>query len=127
MKWTLQIDEQSSEFIVDAERLGQRLRQLHELAQHDPFFAVVNAPDGSTLAIGLGRELSALSYTAPGGWPAKHVISSEAGEQLLSYKFLGHFSEMPASYAAPLAAAVGAAIEFFKTGKLSDQLHWEDD
>jgi hypothetical protein len=128
MNWTLQIEEQNSEPIVAAEQLSLRLNQLHEFSKGDPLFAVVNAPDGSTLAVGLGRELSVLSYTAPGGWPAKHVISNNADERLLSYRFLGHFSEIPASYAVPLEEAISATVEFFKTGgKLSNQLNWEDD
>jgi hypothetical protein len=127
MNWTLQIDERNSEPLLNAEQLNQRLHILHEAAERDPFFAILNAPNGATLAIGLGRKLSVLSYTAPGGWPAKHVVNNDKDEHLLNYKFLGHFSEMPARYAVPLDQALDVAVEFFKTGQLTARLHWEDD
>jgi hypothetical protein len=89
---------------------------------------VLNAPDGATLAVGLGRDLSVLSYTAPGGWPSKHIVNQQApDDELVAYGFLGHFSEMPARYTASVSAAIDAAVEFFKSGRLSDELQWEDD
>ena len=97
------------------------------LVKQDPFFAVLNAPDGTTLAVGLGRTLSVLSYTAPGGWPAQHVVNSNAGAGRLTFKFLGHFTEIPSEYAVPLDDALDAAADFFLSGKLTEKLAWEND
>lgn len=127
MKWTLQIEESRTEAAVDGERLRQRLLQLHEQARTEPFFAMLNAPDGASLAVGLGRDLSVLSYTAPGGWPARHAQSGTAIEGFVSYKYFGHFSEMPARCAVPFAAALDAVIEFFNYQRLSAELEWVDD
>lgn len=121
------MEENHFEDITDGDRLRERLLQLHEQAKPDPFFAILNAPDGSSLALGLGRELSVLSYTAPEGWPARHVLADVAEEGLVNYKFLGHFSEMPVRYAVPLHEALDAAVDFFSSGELSARLQWEDD
>jgi hypothetical protein len=127
MSWTLQIDEHSVEDVADAGMLRQRLLELHEQAKAAPLFAVLNAAGGSSLAIGLGRELSVLSYTAPGGWPAKHVHGDEANNGLIGYDYFGHFSEMPARYAIPVLEALDAVLEFFSSSCLTETLQWEDD
>ncbi len=87
----------------------------------------LNAPDGSCLVIGLGRELSVLNYIAPGGWPAQHVVGDEANEGLIDYMCFGQFSEMPARYAVPLEDAIDAAVEYFSSGKLTEKLQWQND
>jgi hypothetical protein len=127
MKWSLQTEEGHVEHVATAGLLRERLLQLHDQAKHDPLFAVLNSPDGSSLAIGLGREWSVLSYTATGGWPARHVHGNDINEGLLNYKFFGHFSEMPARYAVVFSDALDAAVSFFESGRLSEKLQWEDD
>jgi hypothetical protein len=127
MKWVLQTDENRSEEIANTDQLRQRLVQLHEQAKLNPVFAVLNASDGSTLAIGLGRELSVLSYTAPEGWPAKHIQGDIANEGLVTYKFFGHFTEMPARYAVAVADAVEVVVDLFDAGRLSEKLLWDED
>jgi hypothetical protein len=127
MSWTLEVEVDLREPILSGDHLRQRLLQLHEQAKSEPLFAVLNAPDRSTLAIGLGRLVSVLSYTAPGGWPAKHVKGDTQEDSLLSYKFLGHFTEVPSLYSIPLALAVDAAVAFFETGRLNETLSWETD
>ena len=127
MTWTLRITENQIESITDVGQLRRRLSAIHEDAMAEPAFVMLTAPDGACLAVGLGRELSALSYTAPGGWPAKHVVGDEAVKGLIDYKFFGHFSEIPAREAIPVEQAMEAAVEFFVSGRLSEGLEWEDD
>lgn len=127
MNWTLKLDDHRPEVFENAGELRQRLLDVHEQAKPKPFFALLNAPDGSSLAVGLGRELSVLSFAAPGGWPGRHVLGDEKNEGTLEFDFVGHYTEVPARYAIPILDAVQAAVGFFSTGKFSEELQWEDD
>jgi hypothetical protein len=125
--YTLQIEEGHVEDIADSSQLKHRLVQIHERAKAKPLFAIISAPDTSTLAIGLGRDLSVLSYSAPGGWPAKHVQGNVNNGGLIDYMYLNNFSEMPSEYAVPVTDAIDAVVEFIVSGSLSDKLQWKDD
>jgi hypothetical protein len=127
MTWTIQTRADGTEPVADAEQLRTRLSELQEQAKKAPFFVILNAPDGSNMAIGLGRDLSVLSYSTAGGWPAQHVVGDSHREGLLTYTYLGDFSEMPARYAIPVQEAIEATVEFFNSGRRTGRLTWEND
>jgi len=127
MSWMLQIEEGQMEDVHDEVQLRRRLGELQEHARRKPMFVVLHAPNGSSLAIGLGREVSVLSYAVPGGWPARHAVGDETNDALITFDYFGHFSEMPARYAVPVETALEATVEFFNSGKPTDRLLWEED
>lgn len=126
MNWTLDTEQDRLE-VTNSAQLRQRLRELHDLARQKPVIATLNAPDGSCLTIGLGRDLSALNYIAAGGWPAQHVVGNEAAEGFVDYMCFGSYSEIPAKYAVSIATAIDAAVDYFTSGKPTEKLRWEND
>jgi hypothetical protein len=126
MSWTLDNEVERFE-IVDADQLRQHLLLLHEHARERPEIVTLNAPDGSCLAIGLGRNLSVMNYIAPGGWPARHVVGHQETDGLLQYRCFGQHSEIPSRNAVPIDNAIDAAVELFSSGQLTEHLRWEND
>lgn len=113
--------------VKDATRLRARLARLEEACRAAPEIVILNAPDGACLYIGLGLRLAALGWIAPGGWPARHVAGSDDSGEILVYNCTGRCSEIPASQAVPVGQAIAATMEFFDSGRLSEELDWEDD
>jgi hypothetical protein len=125
MSWTLDVDSTRTD-IIDADGLLRELLTLDQRAQGDPFVAILNAPDGACMCIGLGRPESVLNYIAPGGWPAKHSVGEDV-DGLLAYRLAGQISEIPMRCAVPRDQAIEAVLRFFATTTLDERLHWEDD
>lgn len=125
MTWTLEIDD-SLATITDRDDLRIRLNELNEQLSTRPATAVLNAPDGSCLYIGLGHRLSTLNYIAPGGWPAKHSVGAES-DGLYDFMFAGQLSELPAECMIPFDAALKAAIVYFDRIELDHDIDWEED
>jgi hypothetical protein len=113
--------------VADAKQLRTQLTQLHESNRAAPAIVMLNAPDGACLCIGLGHALASLSWIAPGGWPAKHVVGTDGTEGLLPYSCAGQYTEIPAGQAVPIEQAISVALEFFESGRLSEGVEWGDD
>jgi hypothetical protein len=124
--WTLDTDQGRYE-VMSPEQLMRWLVDLHDHSRQSPVIAMLNSPAGSCLAIGLGHDLSALSFIDAGGWPAKHVIGDEDRSDMIAYSCFGAHSEVPARHAVPIATAIRAAVEFFTVGQPPGSLVWEDD
>ena len=62
MNWTLQIGEHCIEDVSDPGQLRQRLLEIHEPRETGSVLRRAKRADGSSLAVGLGRELSVLGY-----------------------------------------------------------------
>ena len=82
MKWTLDVGEMQRE-IADVEQMREVLFAAHRQAAREPIIALLNAPDGSGLAVGLGSPRSVLNYIAPGGRPSRHAVDNTAGQGLM--------------------------------------------
>ena len=126
MKWTLDIG-QSRHEIIDGEQLRKQLLAAHQEAAREPIIALLNAPDGSSLAIGLGCQRSVLNYIAPGGWPSRHAVDDAAGEALAQFKLAEQISEVQMRGTISIEDAIDATVDFMTTGKINSKLKWEDD
>ena len=126
VNWTLDIGQERRQ-ITNANELREQLCTAHERARHEPLIALLNAPDGSTLAIGLGRDRSVLNHIAPGGWPSRHATDDFAGRELLQYTLAGQISEVPACGTVAIQNAIDACVRFMQNGDVNGSLSWEDD
>jgi hypothetical protein len=102
-------------------------------AQHDaarlPLIAEVTLDDGDCLSIGLGREISVLSYVGASKMPP--YFSSQGSARLrdgegLVFRYCGHWSEFPPSAAVPTAEAIDAVRYFCEHEKLSPLMNWTE-
>ncbi|HYW80650.1 MAG TPA: Imm1 family immunity protein [Thermoguttaceae bacterium] len=125
MKWTLEVGDAATD-VSGREELHEQLLEMNSRFSSRPTTAVLNAPDGSCLYVGLGHRLSTLNYIAPGGWPAKHSIGYET-EGLYEFLFAGQHSELPAECMIPFESALDAALKFFDTNQLDSTIEWADD
>lgn len=84
--------------------------------------------DGSSLAIGLGGDLSVLNYIDGSGNPPYFTsVGREQAEETLSFQFMGELSEFPMRNAIGVSKARRAMTEFVKTGSLPSCIEWEQD
>ena len=71
-------------------------------------------PDGSTLVVGVAEDRAVLLFTDSAGVAAHSIGAPEhagAGGGVV-FDYFGSYTELPASYAVPVAAAVAAADGF---------------
>jgi Immunity protein Imm1 len=126
MNWTLQCGDIRSQ-VDDRLDLEQQLLRLHEDRRQAPAIAHLCHPDGACLNIALGRQESLLNYLASGGWPARHSVGDVAAQGVVQYAVAGEISEFPSSCLIPFEVALKAALDFYSTGELAEQVRWEDD
>ena len=126
MKGTLDIEKKQQE-IADVEQLREALLAAHHQAVSEPIIALLNAPNDSRLAVGLGSNRSVLNYIAPGGWPSRHAIDATADEGLARYKLAGQETEVQLQGTVPVQDAINACLNFMQTGKTSEALEWQED
>jgi hypothetical protein len=126
MKWTLEIGKRQQE-IADIEQLREKLLVAHRDAVRAPTIALINAPNGSRMAVGLGLERSVLNYIAPGGWPSRHAVDPAAGEGYVQYKLVGQETEVHLRGTVPVQDAINACLEFMRNGKIAEALQWQED
>lgn len=126
MGWTLEVHGQHFD-IADARHLESELRGLQVVFRSEPEIIHLYAPDESSLSIWLGYDLVPLTWSAPEGWPSKHLFGIVDDSKILSFMMAGHHSEIPEALAVPFERAIAVAIEFFETQKLSESVEWEDD
>jgi hypothetical protein len=126
MSWTLDVGQRRHE-IVDGEQLREQLLVAHRQASREPIIALLNAPDGSTLAVGLGSHRSVLNYIAPGGWPSRHTVDDAAGVGLVRFTLAGQISEVPLRGTVEIEDAIDACVSFMATGKIDEMLKWDCD
>lgn len=92
-----------------------------------PLIAEVTSDDGDCLSIGLGREISVLSYVGASKMPPYFSSQGLAwvrdGEGVV-FHYYGHWSEFPPSAAVPMADAVEAVRYFCEHGRLSPLMSW---
>jgi Immunity protein Imm1 len=84
------------------------------------------APDRTTLAIGVGGDLSFLNYVEKEGWPAYSSIGDSGKSGFLEFTMNGYYTEVPAKYGVPFAVVLEAACQFFKTINKPQFLEWEE-
>ncbi|SNY62956.1 Imm1 family immunity protein [Paractinoplanes atraurantiacus] len=92
-----------------------------------PLIAEVVHENGDSLLVGLGREISVLSYVGasknPPYFSSRGSSRSQDGEAVVFFYF-GHWSEFPASATVSAEEAVEAARFFIECGELSPRVDW---
>lgn len=110
--------------LVDsAAALDRLLDELAEQASAKPFMAELISPAGDSLALGLGREQSVLSWVSASQDPP--YFASEGDRDAVGtvvFFYRGDWSEFPCWSAVPAATARKTMREFFMTRKLPSGL-----
>ncbi|MGK3969859.1 Imm1 family immunity protein [Sorangium sp. So ce118] len=102
------------------------LDQLAEQARGHGVVVQVAHSSGNTLAIGLGREESVLTYFDQQGTSFTSVGERER-EDYLTFEFSGDISEMMGAKAVPASKAREAARMFFLDGAPPAIIEWEQE
>lgn len=121
----------ASELQVDSvEQLDVLLDQLDSEHHADEAILVVVESDdsGNTLTIGVGRNLSVLSFVPGSGDPPYYSsVGDEESEELVTFRYMGESTEFPLRKCIPRELAREAVRHFAATGERSDQVSWEED
>jgi hypothetical protein len=111
---------------ADLDTLLDRLDE--EAAASKPTIVRVEASNGATLGIGLGRSQSVLSFEASLDPPYfLSAAEEQAGEEpFLVFFYDGHWTEFPRRAAIPIQLAREAVREFARTARRPTVLEWEE-
>lgn len=120
-------DDEDGHLVTCDEELRYALAEAEQDAARQPLIAVVTLDDGDSLSIGLGREISVLSFVGASGNPP--YLSSQGrarrrDDENFVFHYFGHWSEFPPSTAVPVEDAVEAVRYFCEHGELSPQVDW---
>jgi hypothetical protein len=92
-----------------------------------PFVAQLFAADGATLAMGLGRDATIMTYIPANlDPPYFHSVGKQRGAALV-FHFGGDWSEFPRRQALPVNEAREAMRRFFANPTLPANIDWEED
>lgn len=125
--WTVQWQDYEPHEAASLEQLNQVLDEV--AASHDaanPVLVQIIAPSGEIMVLGIGGELSVLDHLASDGRPAQHSVG-EPSNETIPYMMGIYEAEMPKAYAIPYRVARKAVDHFFLTGRLSEDVTWEND
>lgn len=125
--WRLEWDENGAAIIDSKAELDRHLDELAERATARPFMAELISPEGDSLAVGLGREQSVMSWVSASQDPPYFASKGDPhAEGTVVFHYRGDWSEFPCWSAVPLSAARQAIRDFFTTGKLPSSVAWEE-
>ncbi len=103
------------------------LSDLNERAREKPFMAELSNFAGDTLALGLGRDESILSWVAANGDPPYYASKGdEHADGTVVFYYRGTWSEFPRWSAVPIESAFAAMRQFFETEQLPNSITWEE-
>jgi hypothetical protein len=127
--WKVKWAESAEQSVHSLEELDSLLDSLHAaFTTTSPRLVIVESPDGSSIAIGLGQETSVLNFVAASGDPPYlSSVGSMTQEGTISYEFMGELTEGPARNGIPVTLARKAIRQYFLTGVLPDTVTWEED
>lgn len=111
------------------EELDTILDQLNkEFDQKRPSLVEIENQSGDILAIGLGLKESILSFVSASGDPPYWISKGKKKnlEDTIVFYCYDEWSEFPSSALIPMEVARSVMKEFVKTGKLSDEIDWEE-
>jgi hypothetical protein len=113
--------------LVDSvEALDRLLDDLNEEARLKPFMAELQSANSDTMSIGLGRDVSVLSWVQASGDPP-YFASKGAGDNRNAVEvffYRGQWSEFPAWSTIPVGLAREAMRRFFRSGTLPENVTW---
>jgi len=123
VSWDNHTEEVAS--LNDVERL---LDGIHgeTFGDEAPLVTVERRPGGNSLTIGLGHDISILSYIPGDNNPPYLVSVGELqGDGIIVFRFMGDWSEFPLKNGLPIAVARAALRDFCRTGNLPESVRWE--
>lgn len=126
LKWS----EQEECEVLDVAELRAMLADLGERFPGDKAILVdLVTPAGDSLVIGVGREVSVLSFSkANGDSPCLSSVSStEQADECIVFHYMGEWTPIPKRNTVPAAEAISAAEHFLETGDLPQNVYWEED
>lgn len=109
--------------------LDALLDNLHSKCEHcRPMLVAVESSNGDTLTIGVGSELSVLSFVPGSGEPPYLSSVGDRQEQGVKvFYYMGEWTEIPKRKLIPYALARQAMRSFVDSGRLTDDIRWEED
>lgn len=124
IKWR---DDEDGHLVTCEQEFRHAFAEAERDAARLPLIAEVTVDDGDCLSIGLGCEVSVLSYVGASKMPP--YFSSQGSTRVrdgegVVFHYFGHWSEFPPSAAVPIADAVEAVRYFCEHGKLSPLMSW---
>lgn len=106
----------------------QLVRRLDEIAADhadEPPLVGLYMPDGSSVAIGLGRDHSVVSYIRDVDEPDYLSRGSDENDEPLLFYYDGAQSEFPPNAAVSVEDAYEAMRRFLATGQRPDNIDWQ--
>ena len=128
--WKVQWEPDSESQVDTVEQLDRLLDQLADRYQNDDAILVVveSRLKGDTLAIGIGRDVSVLSYVGESGEPPYYSsVGDKRGEDAVTFRYMGELTEFPSRKAVPYQLAREALRHFATTGERTARVSWEED
>ena len=111
--------------VESLEALDRLLNYLHTQALEKPFMVELIAARGESLAMGLGRDESVLSWVRGDQNPPYYASKGDAtAVGMIVFFYRGAWSEFPRWSAVPLMRAREAMRRFFSTGQMPDNVEW---
>lgn len=119
-------DEAASRVPVDTEdELMERLRDIARTAAEAPPLVELLMADGSSLAIGVGREQSVVNYIRSPDEPDYLSKGSEAAQEPPVFYYHGTYSDFPPDAAVSAEDAYEAMRRFYRSGERPDNIQWQ--
>jgi hypothetical protein len=109
------------------EELDRLLDGLAASVLEKPLMAELIAENGDSLAAGLGRDESVLSWINGDQNPPYYASKGDSGAGgMIVFFYRGDWSEFPRWSAIPVARAREAMRRFFTTGQMPDNVEWTE-
>jgi hypothetical protein len=123
-------NENGSAEIMSVAELDALLDDLASRAEKgDPFMVELSAENGDLMSLGLGQDMSVLSYT-PASLDPPYLASvgeeNEENDGVIVFNYAGQETEFPLASAVPTSDAREAFRVFFETGALADNIQWAE-
>lgn len=128
-KWLIRYGENCEREFFSEIELIKIFLGLESEHRAEGMMAEVESPNGDCLSIGLGKSKSVLCWT-----PASNCedystsisgIEDPSDDGMISFLFMGDYSEYPSRNFLDLCLAKAAILSFFITGKKPEIIKWE--
>lgn len=113
--------------VSTVEELDAVVTRAHEEALKRPSMIELVLDSGDAMAMGLGREVTVLSFVPHTLEPPYFAsLGDVSAEGFIDFAYAGQFSEFPRSQAIPVDVGREALRGFFATGNLPQVVAWQE-